>query len=103
MYRAEDLRLAPDAVRLRLKRAAIGPLDSLGLQEIGGVIIGGESGPNARPLEQEWVRTIRNKCLEAGVPFFHKQWGGRTPKAGGRLLDGKLWNGMPAIPASEAS
>ncbi len=92
MYRAEDLRLAPDAVRLRLKRAAIGPLDSLGLQEIGGVIIGGESGPNARPLEQEW----RNKCLEVGVPFLHKQWGERTPKAGRRRLAGKVWGDVPA-------
>ncbi len=103
LYRVDHLRQVPAAVRFLSCEPLIGPLDALDLDGIGWVITGGESGPNARPLEQEWVRTIRNKCLEAGVPFFHKQWGGRTPKAGGRLLDGKLWNGMPAIPASEAS
>ena len=103
LYRADHLRQVPAAVRFLSCEPLIGPLDSLNLDGIGWVITGGESGPGARPLEQDWVRTIRNKCTEAGVPFFHKQWGGRTPKAGGRVLDGKVWNGMPTIHAREAS
>jgi protein gp37 len=64
------------------------------------VIAGGESGPGARPMRPSWVRSLRDQCQEAGVPFFFKQWGGRTPKAGGRLLDGVLWDEMPeALPA----
>lgn len=96
LYRVDHLRQVPAAVRFLSCEPLIGPLDSLDLDGIGWVITGGESGPNARPLAQEWVRTIRNKCVEANVPFFHKQWGGRTPKAGGRLLDGKVWGDMPA-------
>ncbi len=60
------------------------------------VIVGGESGPRARPMEPSWARAIRDECLEAGVPFFFKQWGGRTSKAGGRMLDGKIWAEMPS-------
>lgn len=59
------------------------------------VIVGGESGHNARPMEPEWVRTIRDDCDELGVPFFFKQWGGRTPKAGGRLLDERIHSDIP--------
>lgn len=59
------------------------------------VITGGESGHNARPIDDDWVRTIRDQCLSAGVAFFHKQWGGRTPKAGGRELDGRTWDEFP--------
>lgn len=59
------------------------------------VIVGGESGPKARPMDTEWVRIIRDDCLEAHVPFFFKQWGGRTSKHGGRELDGRTWDGMP--------
>lgn len=61
------------------------------------VIVGGESGPNHRPIEERWVRGLRDECQEAGVAFFFKQWGGRTPKAGGRLLDGVTWDEMPAV------
>ena len=59
------------------------------------VIVGGESGPRARPMAAEWARSVRDDCLAAGVPFFFKQWGGRTPRAGGRELDGRTWNQMP--------
>ena len=59
------------------------------------VIVGGESGPKARPMELDWVRAIRNDCHIEGVPFFFKQWGGRTPKAGGRLLDGSTHGEFP--------
>lgn len=60
------------------------------------VIAGGESGTGARPIEASWIRLLRDQCLDAGVPFFFKQWGGRTPKAGGRELDGDTWSQYPA-------
>lgn len=60
------------------------------------VICGGESGPKARPMNPDWARALRDQCSAAGVPFFFKQWGGRTPKAGGRELDGREWNEVPA-------
>ncbi|MFD9614794.1 DUF5131 family protein [Streptomyces sp. NPDC059083] len=59
------------------------------------VIVGGESGPSPRPMHADWVRDLRDECVGAGVPFFFKQWGGRTPKAAGRLLDGQTWDQMP--------
>ncbi len=59
------------------------------------VIVGGESGPNARQMAPEWPRTVRDDCAASGVPFFFKQWGGRTPKAGGRELDGTTWDDFP--------
>lgn len=61
------------------------------------VIVGGESGPRLRPTKPEWVRSIRDQCVSAGVPFFFKQWGGRTPKSGGRLLDGREWSEYPGV------
>lgn len=66
------------------------------------VIVGGESGPHHRPIDPDWVRTIRDDCTAAGVAFFFKQWGGRTPKAGGRELDGREWDEMPATIAEDA-
>lgn len=59
------------------------------------VIVGGESGGDARPMDPAWAQSLRDQCVAAGVPFFFKQWGGRTPKAGGRLLDGRIWDEMP--------
>jgi len=59
------------------------------------VIVGGESGPGARPMRREWVSEVRDRCLDAGVPFFFKQRGGRTPRAGGRALDGRAYDDMP--------
>jgi protein gp37 len=59
------------------------------------VIVGGESGPHFRAMDPEWARALRDQCQSAAVPFFFKQWGGRTPKAGGRLLDGEVWDEMP--------
>lgn len=61
------------------------------------VVAGGESGPNARPMDPDWARSLRDQCEAAGVPFFFKQWGGASAKSGGRLLDGKTWNEMPAL------
>jgi protein gp37 len=76
----------------------LGPLPGLDLKGINWVIVGGESGPAARPIKLEWVREIRDQCLSAGVPFFFKQWGGTNRKRAGRDLEGKTWDEMPASP-----
>jgi protein gp37 len=76
--------------------ASVGRIDLTGIHW---VIVGGESGPHARSIEYEWVVDIRDQCLASNVPFFFKQWGGRTPKAGGRELDGALWDEMPTLAA----
>ena len=65
------------------------------------VIVGGESGPGARPMSEAWVLQIRDQCLRAKVPFFFKQWGGVRPKSGGRLLRGREWNEYPSIRKSK--
>ncbi|MCM1967996.1 DUF5131 family protein [Streptomyces sp. G1] len=93
--RIDDLRQVPAAVRFLSCEPLLGPLPGMDLEGIGWVIAGGESGPNHRPLEQEWVEGIRDACLLAGVPFFFKQWGGRSPKSGGRELGGATWDQMP--------
>jgi protein gp37 len=95
LYRVDHLRAVPAAVRFLSCEPLLGPLAQLDLTGIGWVITGGESGPAARPMDPEWVREIRDNCLGSGVAFFHKQWGGRTPKRGGRLLDGITWDEMP--------
>jgi protein gp37 len=100
LYRVDDLRNVPAAVRFLSCEPLIGPLDSLQLQGIDWVIAGGESGPGYRPLNIAWATDIRDKCIEAGVPFFFKQWGGRTPKEGGRELDGRRWSQYPEIKAA---
>jgi protein gp37 len=94
-YRVEHLRAVPAEVRFLSCEPLIGPL-TLDLTGIHWVIVGGESGPVRRPMEPEWARSIRDQCRAADVPFFFKQWGGRTPKAGGRELEGELWDEMPA-------
>lgn len=73
----------------------LGPLPNLDLSGINWVIVGGESGPHARPVDPEWVMNIRRQCEEAGVPFFFKQWGGTRKKQAGRLLEGRTWDQMP--------
>jgi protein gp37 len=73
----------------------IGPIGQINLTGIDWVIAGGESGPGARPMQESWVREIKDQCVAAGVSFFFKQWGGRSPKAGGRLLQGREWNEFP--------
>ena len=84
-------------VRFLSLEPLIGPIEELDLSGIHWTIVGGESGPGARPMHPDWVRKIRNRCLAFGVPFFFKQWGGRTPKAGGRLLDDREWNQWPVM------
>ena len=71
------------------------PLPSLKLDGIDWVIVGGESGVGARPMQEAWVCDVRDRCVAVGVKFFFKQWGGRTPKAGGRMLQGRTWGEMP--------
>jgi protein gp37 len=97
LYRVTDLRCVPAAVRFLSCEPLLGPLGELDLEGIGWVIAGGESGPGRRPLDASWVAGIRDHCVEAGVPFFFKQWGGRTPREGGRELDGRRWDQMPAL------
>jgi protein gp37 len=97
--RVDDLRHVPAAVRFLSCEPLLGPLTGIDLTGIGWVIAGGESGPNYRPMDISWARDIRNASVDAGVPFFFKQWGGRTPKALGRELDGRQWDQMPSIAA----
>jgi protein gp37 len=103
LFRISDLRAVPAAVRFLSCEPLIGALEGLDLDGIGWVIAGGESGPGRRPLDPDWITDIRDRCLGAGVPFFFKQWGGRTPRAGGRALDGRHWDQMPVSAASAAS
>ena len=96
LSRVEHLRQVPAAVRFLSCEPLLGPLDKIDLAGIGWVIAGGESGPNYRPMHLEWARGIRDTSRAANVPFFFKQWGGRTPKALGRRLDGEIWDEMPS-------
>lgn len=73
----------------------LGPLEKLPLKGIDWVIVGGESGPGARPMKPVWVRDIRDQCLESNVPFFFKQWGGINKKKSGRVLDKRTWDQVP--------
>ena len=97
-WRADQLRRAEAGIRFISAEPLLGPLTGVSLEGIDWVITGGESGHGARPCEVEWVRELRDRCKAAGVAFFHKQWGGRTPKAGGRLLDGRTWDEFPSSP-----
>lgn len=96
--RIRHLRKAPVAVRFLSIEPLLGPVGAIDLRGISWVIVGGESGPKARPMKKRWVLDIRDNCQRAGVDFFFKQWGGLTPKAGGRLLDGVEHNAMPSGP-----
>lgn len=96
-FRIGHLQGVPAAVRFLSCEPLLGPLDHLDLDGIDWVIAGGESGPCARPMDPDWVRSIRDQCLDADVAFFFKQWGGRTPKAHGRVLDGMLYDEMPQV------
>jgi protein gp37 len=93
-HRIDCLRQVPAKIRFLSCEPLLGEL-KLDLTNIHWVIVGGESGNGYRSLKKEWVKSIQEQCREANVAFFFKQWGGRTPKAGGRNLDGKIWDGMP--------
>lgn len=96
VHRVEHLRAVPAEVRFLSCEPLLGPL-ALNLTGIHWVIVGGESGQGFRPLDTEWAASVRDQCRAAGVPFFFKQVGGRTPKAGGRLLEGRVWDEMPQV------
>lgn len=103
LSRVRHLQQSPAAVRFLSIEPLIGPVGILDLEGIDWVIVGGESGPGARPMDRAWVRSIRDQCKAAGVAFFFKQWGGLRPKTGGRKLDGREWNELPCSAASCAS
>ena len=93
--RADHLRQTGAAVKFLVLEPLLGPVDALDLAGIGWVIAGGESGPGARPMHIDWVRSIRDQCIDAGVAFYFKQWGGVRRKQTGRGLDGRLWSERP--------
>lgn len=95
VHRADALRTVDAAVRFISAEPLLGPLEDLDLAGIQWLIAGGESGAHHRPMRIEWVRDLRERCAAQGVEFFFKQWGGRTPKVGGRELDGRTWDNLP--------
>lgn len=94
-WRIEDLQTVRAAVRFLSVEPLLGAIPKLPLRGIHWVIVGGESGGGRRPMAPEWARDIRDQCVEARVAFFFKQWGGRTPKSAGRILDGRTWSQEP--------
>jgi len=94
-WRIEYLRETPAKTKFLSVEPLLGPIKRLPLSKMDWVIVGGESGPFARPVEIEWVRDIRDQCLKKNVPFFFKQWGGVQKKKNGRELDGTTWNQLP--------
>jgi protein gp37 len=95
--RIEQLRRTDAHVKFLSLEPLLGPLPDLDLHGIDWVIVGGESGPGARPMAEDWVIDIRDQCLAAGVPFFFKQWGGVRKKQAGRVLGGRTWNQLPTL------
>jgi len=94
-YRIDHLRATGARVKFLSLEPLLGALPDLNLRGIDWAIVGGESGPGARPMSEEWVRDLREQCLKAGVPFFFKQWGGVFKKRTGRILDGRTWDEYP--------
>jgi protein gp37 len=95
--RIEDLRLVGAHTKFLSIEPLIGPIAGLNLRGIDWVIVGGESGPGARPMKEEWATAIRDVCLKTKIPFFFKQWGGVRKKENGRLLENRVWDEMPEI------
>jgi protein gp37 len=95
LSRIDRLRETPAKVKFLSLEPLLGPLSGLDLNGIDWVIVGGESGPGARPMQPDWVRAIRDECVRLRVPFFFKQWGGVQKKKAGRELDGRAWDQMP--------
>lgn len=100
LSRVSHLQATAAATRFLSLEPLLGPLGSFSLSGVHWVIVGGESGPGARPMNIEWVRAIRDQCRSDGVPFFFKQWGGFSPKSGGRSLDAREWNQFPRSTAT---
>ena len=100
LARLDNLRRVDGAVRFASFEPLLGPLGTIDLTGLGWIIVGGESGPGARPMLHEWAAGVRDQCLDAGVPFFFKQWGGPRRKRAGRLLDGQEWSQIPTLAAT---
>jgi protein gp37 len=96
-FRIDDLRKTKAHVKFLSLEPLLGPLRKLNLKKMDWVIVGGESGPGARPMDEAWVLDIRDQCLNVHVPFFFKQWGGVNKRKTGRLLKGKTWDEMPKM------
>ena len=93
--RIDDLRRTSAKTKFLSIEPLLGPLSKLNLKGIDWVIVGGESGPGSRPMDEKWVIDIKKQCLKSNTPFFFKQWGGVNKKRNGRLLEGKTWDQMP--------
>ena len=100
--RIDELRSTGALTKFLSLEPLLGPLDRLDLRGINWVIVGGESGPKARPMDPEWATDLRDQCKRAKVPFFFKQWGGKNKKQAGRLLVGRTWDQMPDDPVGPA-
>jgi len=98
--RIRDLRQVPASIRFLSIEPLLGPIHDLQLTGIDWVIVGGESGGHRRPMDPQWAREIRDLCRQVSVPFFFKQWGGRTAKSNGRTLDGRIWEEIPTVTSS---
>ena len=94
-FRIDNLRKTGAAIKFLSLEPLLGPLTELNLDGIDWAIVGGESGPGARPMNEQWVLDIKEQCQSADVPFFFKQWGGTNKKKAGRLLQGRTWDGLP--------
>ena len=101
-FRIEHLRKTGAFIKFLSLEPLLGPLPGLNLERIDWVIVGGESGPAARPMDPAWVLEIRDQCMQNGVPFFFKQWGGTRKKKSGRELEGRTWDEMPALASTLA-
>lgn len=97
LHRADDIRNIPAGRRFLSLEPLLEDLGQINLKNIEWVIVGGESGPGARPIDAAWVRNIRDQCIDSKVAFFFKQWGGVNKKKAGRLLDGRYWNQFPEV------
>ena len=93
--RIKHLRQIRSPARFISFEPLLGPIGAVDLSGIAWAIVGGESGPKARPMAPSWATELRDRCRQFGVAFFFKQWGGPRPKSGGRLLEGREWNGFP--------
>ncbi|MBN2139424.1 MAG: phage Gp37/Gp68 family protein [Desulfovibrionaceae bacterium] len=96
-YRIEHLKKTEALIKFLSLEPLLGPFPKLNLEGINWVIVGGESGPGARPMKKKWVLDIRDLCLKHNVPFFFKQWGGVNKKKAGRILEGRIWEDMPPL------
>jgi len=97
VYRADDLKQTAARTKFISFEPLLGPIYDINLDGIDWVIVGGESGPGARPMKEEWAINIRDQCMSRNIPFFFKQWGSINKKRSGRTLQGQTWSAMPKV------